>query len=86
MFNFTVRIFKEGKTYVSHNPELNVASCGATIAKAKANLKEALIGFLESAKKLGTLDEILEESGYVQKSNRWIEPKLVSTGKLSIVG
>ena len=60
MFHFSIRIFKEGKTYVAHNPELNVASCGNTIAQAKTNLRDALTGFLKSARKLGTLEEILE--------------------------
>ncbi|MBI2099749.1 MAG: type II toxin-antitoxin system HicB family antitoxin [Candidatus Vogelbacteria bacterium] len=84
--NFTVQIFKEGKTYVAHNPELDVASCGKTIDQAKVNLREALLGFLESAKKLGTLEEILEEAGYIHKNNQWIEPALVLTGRLSLVG
>lgn len=57
--NFTVQIFKEGKTYVAHNPELNVASCAKTIDRAKVNLQQALVGFLKSAQKLGTLEEIL---------------------------
>ncbi len=32
---FTAQIFKEGKQYVSFNPELRVASCGSTSLKAK---------------------------------------------------
>lgn len=83
--NFTVQIFKEGATYVSHNPELNVSSCGDTVDEAESNLRQALAGFLKSAEKLGTLGEILEEAGYVRKDKRWIEPQLVLTGRLSLV-
>ncbi len=83
--NFTVQIFKEGKTYVAHNPELNVASCAKTIDAAKANLRDALLGFLKSAHRHGTLAEILEEAGYVHKNKQWLEPELVLTGRLSLV-
>ena len=83
--NFTIQIFREGQTYVAHNPELNVSSCGDTIDKAKSNLRDALIGFLKSAQKLGTLKEILEEAGYAQKNKKWIGPQLVLTGRLSLV-
>ena len=84
--NFTVQIFREGKTYVAHNPELNVSSCGSTLDKAKSNLQDALAGFLKSAQKLGTLDDILEEAGYVRKNKEWTEPQLVLSGRLSLVG
>jgi len=56
---FTVQIFKEDDMYVSHNSELNVSSCGENIEQAKNNLKDALRGFLKSAYKMGTLEEIL---------------------------
>lgn len=83
--NFTIQIFKEGPTYVAHNPELAVSSCGDTMDKAESNLREALTGFLKSAEKLGTLAEILEEAGYVRKAKKWLEPQLVLTGRLSLV-
>ncbi|MBI2097931.1 MAG: type II toxin-antitoxin system HicB family antitoxin [Candidatus Vogelbacteria bacterium] len=81
----TIQIFREGQTYVAHNPELNVSSCGDTLDQAKSNLKDALVGFLKSAQKLGTLEGILEEAGYVRNDKRWVEPQLVLTGRLSLV-
>ena len=39
---FTVQVFKEGKNFVSYNPELKVASCGKSIDEAKDNLKDQL--------------------------------------------
>ncbi len=83
--SFTIQIFREGRTYVAHNPELNVSSCGDTLDDAKSNLKDALVGFLKSAQKLGTLDEILKEAGYVRKNKEWVEPRLVLSGRLSLV-
>jgi hypothetical protein len=37
---FTTQIFKEGRTYVAHTPELDLSSCGATKEKALKNLKD----------------------------------------------
>ena len=56
---FTAQIFKEGRLFVAHTPELDVSSCGGTMEKAAKNLKEAVRLFLEEAAKMGTLDQIL---------------------------
>lgn len=80
----TAKIFKEGKTYVSFNPELRVASCGPTIVAAKSNLLDALRGFLLSAREMGTLSEIMEEAGFVRKNRRWVELKPLKTERLSL--
>ena len=61
---FTIRIFKEGRTYVAHALELDVSSCGGSKEKALSNLKEAVRLFLEEAEKMGTLEQILEEAGF----------------------
>ena len=37
---FTVQVFREGKQYVSFNPELRVASCGKTLEEAKNFLRD----------------------------------------------
>lgn len=58
---FTTRIFKEGRTFVAHALELDVASCGGSKEKALKNLKEAVGLFLEEAGKMGTLTQILAE-------------------------
>lgn len=52
---FRSEVWKEGKMYVAYSPELDVSSCGPTLEKAKANLKEAVELFLEEAEKMGTL-------------------------------
>lgn len=46
---YTAIVEKEGNQYVALCPELDVASQGKTIEEAKANLKEAVELFLESA-------------------------------------
>ena len=51
-------IFREGSTYISYCPELDVSSCGNTVDEARKNLKVAVSLFLEVAEKMGTLHDI----------------------------
>ena len=67
---FTTQIFKEGPTYVAHTRELDVSSCGGTSQRALKNLKEAVRLFLEEADKLGTLDQILKEAGFLKRNRK----------------
>jgi predicted RNase H-like HicB family nuclease len=47
--SYTAIVEKEGDMYVALCPELDVASQGATVEEATANLKEAVELFLECA-------------------------------------
>ncbi len=47
--SFTAILEREGDLYVALCPELDVASQGATVEEATANLKEAVELFLEMA-------------------------------------
>ena len=47
MMHFDVVITKQGKQYSSWCPQLDIASCGATIEEARRNLKEAIELYLE---------------------------------------
>jgi len=73
-------IFQEGHTYVAYSPKLDVSSCGGTVDEARNNLKIAVRLFLEEAEKLGTLEEILSESGYEKAEfGEWLTPRLIAT-------
>lgn len=82
---FTTQVWKEGKMYVSNAKELEVCSCGRTIKEAKKNLIEAVECFLETAEEMGTLDQILEEAGFLKKKRVWKAPEIISTEKTRIV-
>ena len=60
----TEELWKEGNMYVSYCPELDIASCGENVDQAKKNLKEVILINLEEAKKLGTIDDLLQEAGF----------------------
>lgn len=61
---FTAVIEREGDGYVALCPQLDVASQGETVAEARANLKEALQLFLETASK-AELSQRLRDEVYV---------------------
>ena len=63
----TSKIWKEGKYYVAYNPELEVASQGKTLEEADKMLKEAVDLFIWDCQKIGTLKQVLEETGFVKK-------------------
>ena len=83
--DYDVIVFKEDETCVAYCPELDISSCGNTVEHAKKMLKTAVRLFLEEAEKMGTLEDILEESNYKKDvSGRWIPPKLIATELVSI--
>jgi predicted RNase H-like HicB family nuclease len=81
---FTVRILKEGDTFIAHVPELDVSSCGDTEVDARRNIADAVRGFLETASEQGTLNDILQEAGYRLENGRWTEPELVGVEHMSV--
>ena len=82
--HFTTHVFKEGRTFVAHTPQLDVSSCGGTKDRALKNLREAVRLFLEESEKMGTLEQILKEAGYLKGKSRIKGPMLVATRELSL--
>lgn len=83
---FTALIFKEGETFVSYCPELGVASCGETIEEARRRLPEAVRLFLEESQRMGTLEDILREEGFVRQApgTNWSPPPLIATEHMQL--
>lgn len=79
-----VEIFKEGDAYVALSPELNVSSFGETVDEAKKSLKEAVGAFIEECETMGTLEEVLEESGFLRINNSWESRKPIIEENLAL--
>ena len=75
---YTVNIWQEGDSFVAHAMPLDVMSCGGTPEEARRALDEAVHLFLVTATEVGTLEEDLDESGYVREPGRWVSPAWVS--------
>jgi hypothetical protein len=81
---FTTRTFKEGRSFVAHAIELDVSSCGGTKERALKNLKEAVKLFLEEAERMGTLGQILEESGFTRNGKRVRSREFISVQRVTL--
>jgi predicted RNase H-like HicB family nuclease len=79
--SYTVQLWQEGDQFVAHAMPLDVASSGPTPSKAQKALKEAVTLFLATAKESGTLEQVLEETGYTRGANGWLSPKWLKTEK-----
>jgi predicted RNase H-like HicB family nuclease len=64
---YNIQIWKEGEDFVAHAMPLDVMSSGETVEEARKAVYEAVELFLETASEMGTLTQILEESGYELK-------------------
>jgi predicted RNase H-like HicB family nuclease len=67
----TAQAWREGRTYVAYTPELDVSSCGPTLARAKLALREAVTLFLEDAAARGVLQQILAEAGFERRGTSY---------------
>lgn len=79
-----VKVFKEGDVYVALCPELNVSSFGDDIERAKESLREALEAFLEECEVMGTLEDVLEEAGFVKEKDLWTPEEPVLKEKIAL--
>ena len=75
--------FEEDGVIVALWPELQVSSFGDTLAEAEQSIREALELFFEGCDAMGTLDEVLEESGYTKIAGNWRLRKPVKTSETS---
>ena len=70
----TIKVFYEGTSkdapWVSYNPEFKVASCGPTPQKAESNLKEAIRGVLETCEDIGTLEDLMQDAGFLVEDKK----------------
>ena len=58
--------FEEGAVIIAHCVPLDVSSCGHDLEEAKRNIRDAVAAFVETCEEMGTLAELLEESGFVK--------------------
>jgi predicted RNase H-like HicB family nuclease len=79
-----VEIFREGDLYVAFCPDLDVSSFGETVEEARRSLREALEAFLEECETMGTLNEVLEEAGFVLHNVDWLPRQPIAAELVSI--
>ncbi len=79
-----VEIFMEGDVYVALSPELNVSSYGQSVEDARHSLIEAVEAFIGECAEMGTLDDVLEESGFTKYKHVWHSRQAVKEEYLAV--
>jgi predicted RNase H-like HicB family nuclease len=76
--------FKENGVMVAHCVPLSVSSSGRDLEEATRNIHDAVTGFIETCRDMGTLEDVLQESGFVNDGEEWIPPMLVDADNIDI--
>ena len=81
-----IMMFHEGDNFVAFCPALNLATQGKTFEEADKAFDELIQIFMEEVIEMGTLDKVLEESGWTKTKQHWTPPTLVNqrTKKIQI--
>ena len=80
---FTGEIFPDGNLYVGVCRELDVSSFGDSPNDARASLRGAVKTFLEGCELLGTLADVLQESGFEMADGAWRLRKRVTVQEVA---
>jgi predicted RNase H-like HicB family nuclease len=72
--DYTVQIWNEGQQFIAHAMPLDIASSGETPEAARKAVDEAVHLFLSTASEHGTLEEVLEDAGYLRDGSEWRSP------------
>lgn len=94
-FNFLpleVNFKPSGKYWIASCPSLGVITQGENYEAAQKNIEEALLLFVESCLRRGTLEQVLAESGYqkveiehfVSKANKYLLPPSEQSAELPL--
>ncbi len=85
--NIPVLFFKEGETFISYSPAIDLSTCGETFEDAKQNFQEALHVFFDECVNRGTLDAALESYGWKKVGKdrpHWEPPLLIGQDSVSV--
>ena len=76
---YQAQVWRENDQCIAHAQPLDVASSGDTPEAARAALEEAVQLFLATAADHGTLETVLQETGYSLCEGEWRAPDWVSS-------
>ncbi len=82
--DYTVHVWEESRTFVAHAMPLDIMSHGDTPEEARHAVDEAVSLFFNTAQDMGTLHDVLEESGYTYDGSKWMSPSPVSVERHSL--
>jgi len=84
LINVPVVFFEENGAIICHCLPLDVSSCGRDLNEARRNIKDAIEGFLEACEGMGTLEEVLNECGFVKSGSDWKSPAVLESDSIDV--
>ena len=70
-FKIPVTIFREGDSFISYSPALDLSTTALTFEETKKRFAEAVNIFFEEIEKMGTLEKVLADLGWRKVENEW---------------
>ena len=77
-FSLPISIIKEGESFISYSPALDLSTVGNTFEEAQQRFEEAVQIFFEEVNQRGTLEEALLELGWQKLNSELTPPSIVS--------
>ncbi|MFH1996467.1 MAG: hypothetical protein ABIJ27_05655 [Candidatus Omnitrophota bacterium] len=73
--NLGVLFYKEGEKIIAFSPALDISTCGRSFEQAKRRFEELVNIFIAEAKKMGTLEKVLQDLGWKKVTKP--EPRMI---------
>ena len=70
---------KEGDSFISYSPALDLSTVGESFDEAKKRFEEAVGIFFEEIIKMGTVDQALTELGWQKQDKEYFPPVIVGS-------
>lgn len=80
--NIPVIFIEENNQVTAHCPVLDIATCGYDLDEAKKNFKELVKLFFDELCRMGTIEDVLLESGWKKvrrKPTKWEPPRIIGS-------
>ncbi|HEX2972094.1 MAG TPA: hypothetical protein VHP11_07160 [Tepidisphaeraceae bacterium] len=75
----TISIVPDEDQYIAHATPIDLMGRGPTPQAARSALNDAVSVYIRTATEAGTLDQILQNAGYVLQNGRWIIGKSITS-------
>jgi len=78
-YSLPVIVMKEGDSFISYSPALDLSTVGESFDEAKKRFEEAVGIFFEEIIKMGTVDQALTELGWQKQDKEYFPPVIVGS-------
>ncbi|MEK7523614.1 MAG: hypothetical protein AAB588_01155 [Patescibacteria group bacterium] len=73
-----VDLIKQGKVYIAYSPALDLSTTGKNAKQAQKRFAEMVDIFFEELIENNTLEEVLQDLGWIKVKKKWEPPQIIS--------